>query len=89
MSMTKDDKTKVIEENRLSEKDTGSPEVQIALLTREINLLNEHLKANKHDYHSQRGLMKKIGHRRNLLKYLEKKDIQRYRNCCDKLGLRH
>ena len=89
MALSKEENQKIVEQFRINANDTGSPEVQIALLTREINLLNEHLKANKHDYHSQRGLMKKIGHRRNLLKYLEKKDIQRYRNCCDKLGLRH
>lgn len=89
MALTKEENQKIVEQFRINANDTGSPEVQIALLTREINLLNEHLKQNKHDYHSQRGLMKKIGHRRNLLKYLEKKDIQRYRNCCDKLGLRH
>ncbi|MBP5342746.1 30S ribosomal protein S15 [bacterium] len=89
MALSKEENQRIVEQFRINANDTGSPEVQIALLTREINLLNEHLKANKHDYHSQRGLMKKIGHRRNLLKYLEKKDIQRYRNCCDKLGLRH
>ena len=89
MALTKEENQKIVEQFRINANDTGSPEVQIALLTREINLLNEHLKQNKHDYHSQRGLMKKMGHRRNLLKYLEKKDIQRYRNCCDKLGLRH
>ena len=88
MALSKEENAKIVAEFRINEKDTGSPEVQIALLTREINVLNEHLKANKHDFHSQRGLMKKIGHRRNLLKYLEKKDIQRYRDCCDKLGLR-
>lgn len=88
MALSKEENKKIVENFRINEKDSGSPEVQIALLTREINLLNEHVKANKHDYSSQRGLMKKIGHRRNLLKYLEKKDIQRYRDCCDKLGLR-
>lgn len=89
MALSKEENQRIVEQFRINANDTGSPEVQIALLTREINLLNEHLKQNKHDYHSQRGLMKKIGHRRNLLKYLEKKDIQRYRICCDKLGLRH
>ena len=88
MALSKEENKQIVENFRINEKDSGSPEVQIALLTREINLLNEHVKANKHDYSSQRGLMKKIGHRRNLLKYLEKKDIQRYRDCCDKLGLR-
>ena len=89
MALSKEENQRIVEQFRINANDTGSPEVQIALLTREINLWNEHLKQNKHDYHSQRGLMKKIGHRRNLLKYLEKKDIQRYRACCDKLGLRH
>ena len=89
MALSKEENQRIVEQFRINANDTGSPEVQIALLTREINLLNEHLKQNKHDYHSQRGLMKKIGHRRNLLKYLEKKDINRYRALCDKLGLRH
>lgn len=88
MALAKETRKNIIEQFRVNEKDTGSPEIQIAILTEEINALNDHLKANTHDFHSQRGLMKKIGHRRNLLRYLEKKDIQRYRNCCDKLGLR-
>lgn len=88
MALSKEENQKIIEDFRINEKDTGSPEVQIALLTKEINALNAHLKVNKHDYHSKRGLMMKIGHRRNLLRYLEKNDIQRYRKVIEKLGLR-
>lgn len=88
MALKKEEVQAIVKQFQINEKDSGSPEVQIALLTKEIIDLNEHLKQNKHDFHSQRGLMKKIGHRRNLLRYLEKTDIQRYRNCCDKLGLR-
>ncbi len=82
------DKITVIEENRVHEKDTGSPEVQVAILTARINHLTQHMKANKHDYHSQRGLLKMVGRRRNLLAYLQKKDIMRYRALIAKLGLR-
>jgi len=81
-------KNEVIEAHRLHETDTGSPEVQIALLTNRINHLNEHLKANKQDHHSRRGLLKMVGRRRNLLAYLQKKDIERYRAIIAKLGLR-
>ncbi len=81
-------KNTVIEANRVHEKDTGSPEVQVALLTARINHLTEHMKANKHDYHSQRGLLKMVGRRRNLLAYLQKNDIMRYRALIAKLGLR-
>ena len=70
------------------EGDTGSPEVQIAVLTKRINDLTEHLKANKKDHHSRRGLLKMVGRRRNLLAYLHKKDIERYRAIVAKLGLR-
>ena len=86
--LMKDDKTVVIEENRLHEGDTGSPEVQIAILTRRINDLTEHLKIHKKDHHSRRGLLKMVGHRRNLLNYLRKKDIERYRVIIAKLGIR-
>ena len=86
--MTKEKKTEIIENNRRDEKDTGSPEVQIALLTERINELTEHLKANPKDNHSRRGLLKMVGNRRNLLNYLAKKDIQRYRDIVAKLGLR-
>lgn len=86
--MTKETKTKIIENYRRDEKDTGSPEVQIALLTERINELTEHLKANPNDNHSRRGLYKMVGNRRNLLKYLSKKDVERYRAIVAKLGLR-
>ena len=86
--LQKEQKTAVIEKNRLHETDTGSPEVQIAILTSRINTLNEHLKNNPKDHHSRRGLLKMVGHRRNLLAYLQKKDISRYRAIVDKLGLR-
>lgn len=82
------DKQTIIAENRLSEKDTGSPEVQVALLTARINHLNQHLKANKQDHHSYRGLLKMVGQRRRLLAYLQKKDVMRYRALIAKLGLR-
>ncbi len=82
------DKKEVIESARLHETDTGSPEVQIALLTNRINHLNEHLKTHKQDHHSRRGLLKMVGHRRNLLAYLQKKDIERYRAIVAELGLR-
>jgi small subunit ribosomal protein S15 len=86
--MLKSEKQAVIEQNRIHEKDTGSPEVQIAVLTSRINSLTEHLKKNKNDHHSRRGLLKMVGHRRNLLNYLMKKDINRYRAIVEKLNLR-
>ncbi|GHU58337.1 30S ribosomal protein S15 [Clostridia bacterium] len=86
--LRKEEKTAVIEENRTNEKDTGSPEVQIAILTRRINDLTAHLKIHKKDHHSRRGLLKMVGHRRNLLNYLMKKDIERYRSTIAKLGIR-
>ncbi len=82
------DKKEVIEGVRIHETDTGSPEVQIAILTNRINHLNEHLKEHKQDHHSRRGLLKMVGKRRNLLAYLQKKDIERYRAIVAKLGLR-
>lgn len=88
MTLSQEEKTQIINEYARHEGDTGSPEVQIALLSNEINNLNEHMKNHTGDYHSQRGLMKKIGHRRNLLAYLRKKDITRYRDLIQKLGLR-
>ena len=81
-------KQEVIEGVRIHETDTGSPEVQIAILTNRINHLNEHLKEHAHDNHSRRGLLKMVGQRRNLLAYLQKKDIERYRALIAKLGLR-
>ena len=84
----KDEKTAVIEANRTHETDTGSPEVQVAILTERINQLTEHLKEHTHDNHSRRGLYKMIGKRRSLLDYLAKKDIERYRALIAKLGIR-
>jgi len=86
--LLKEQKTEVIELNRLHDTDTGSPEVQIAILTRRINDLTEHLKVHKQDNHSRRGLLKMVGKRRSLLNYLQKKDIERYRAIVAKLGLR-
>ncbi len=86
--MTKEKKEEIIKTYRLDEKDTGSPEVQIALLSERIKELTEHLKTHKKDNHSRRGLYKMIGTRRSLLDYLAKKDIQRYRDIVAKLGLR-
>ena len=86
--MTKERKQEIINTYKRDEKDTGSPEVQIALLTERINELTEHLKVHKKDNHSRRGLFKMIGNRRNLLNYLAEKDVQRYRDIVKKLGLR-
>ena len=86
--ITKETKTAIIEEYKTSEHDTGSPEVQIAILTERINTLTEHLKKNPKDFHSQRGLSMMVGHRKNLLAYLQKKDIERYRSIIARLGLR-
>lgn len=86
--MTKERKQEIITAYRRDEKDTGSPEVQIALLSERINELTEHLKVHKKDNHSRRGLLKMVGARRNLLKYLSNKDVQRYRDLVAKLGLR-
>ena len=82
------EKSEVISSVRLHETDTGSPEVQVALLTNRINHLNEHLKTHKLDHHSRRGLYKMVGKRRNLLAYLQKKDVERYRALIAELGLR-
>lgn len=86
--LLKDQKSEVISANKTHENDTGSPEVQVAILTRRINDLTEHLKIHKKDHHSRRGLLKMVGRRRNLLNYLQKKDIERYRAIIAKLGLR-
>ncbi len=88
MTMQKDEKLKIIETYADHEGDTGSPEVQIAILTARIANLTEHLKANPKDFHSRRGLQKMVGHRRNLLGYLQKNDIERYRAIVAKLNLR-
>ena len=84
----KDEKTAVIEANRTHPTDTGSPEVQVAILTERITQLTAHLKEHPHDNHSRRGLLKMVGKRRNLLDYLAKKDIERYRALIAKLGIR-
>ena len=81
-------KQEIIKAYQVHENDTGSPEVQIAILTDRINYLNEHLKANKKDHHSRRGLLKMVGQRRSLLDYLKKTDFDRYRNIVTRLGLR-
>ena len=86
--MQKDVKQAIIEEYKTHEGDTGSPEVQIALLTYRINSLNAHLKENHKDFHSRRGLLKMVGHRRNLLNYLMRVDIERYRAIIEKLNIR-
>ena len=86
--LLKEEKTAIIEANKTHENDTGSPEVQIAILTKRINDLTAHLKEHKNDHHSRRGLLKMVGQRRNLLAYLKKKDINRYRAVVEKLGLR-
>lgn len=88
MAITQAEKNQIISEYARHEGDTGSAEVQIAVLTADINQLNAHLQVHTHDYHSQRGLLKKIGHRRNLLRYLRNTDVERYRTLIQKLGLR-
>ncbi len=82
------DKSAIITEHRQHEKDTGSPEVQVALLTERINHLTDHLKVHKGDHHTRRGLMKLIGRRRRLLDYVRVNDVERYRNLIAKLGIR-
>ncbi|WP_053362164.1 30S ribosomal protein S15 [Bacillus sp. FJAT-27251] len=88
MAITKERKNELISEFKVHENDTGSPEVQIAVLTEEINTLNEHLRVHKKDHHSRRGLLKMVGKRRNLLTYLRNKDVSRYRELINRLGLR-
>lgn len=88
MAFTVEEKQTIIGDYRLHENDTGSPEVQIAILTRRINNLTEHLKIHKKDFHSRRGLLKMVGQRRALLNYLKNCDFDRYRNLIEKLGLR-
>ena len=88
MALNKEVKTKIIKDFARDEKDTGSPEVQIAILTNEINALTEHLKNNKQDKASKRGLLIKVGKRRSLLNYLVKTDVKKYRDVVSKLGLR-
>ncbi len=88
MALSKDEKAKIVKKYAKKDGDTGSAEVQIAILTKEISELTEHLKTHKHDFHSRRGLLKKVGHRRSLLNYLMKKDVTRYREIVKSLGLR-
>lgn len=88
MALKSEKKAEIIKKYGLNDKDTGSAEVQIALLTEEINTLTEHLKVNIHDFHSKRGLLRKVGKRRNMLEYLKKTDVNRYREIIKKLGLR-
>lgn len=88
MTLVKEDKKKVIDKFKIHENDTGSSEVQIAILTKKINRLNEHLKANKKDHHSRRGLVIMVGKRKRLLGYLKKNDITRYKKIIEELGLR-
>ena len=86
--ITKEQKQQIIKDYQLKEGDTGSPEVQVAILTYRINDLNEHLKVNQKDHHSRRGLLKMVGQRRNMLAYLKEKDLERYRSLITRLGLR-
>ena len=88
MALTKEEKATIVKEFAGDNKNTGSTEVQIAILTKEINQLTEHLKEHKHDYHSKRGLLKKVGKRRSLLDYLKENDVITYRNLIEKLKLR-
>jgi len=88
MALSPEEKNKIIAEYAIKEGDTGSPEVQVALLTARINGLSEHFKDNHKDHHSRRGLLKMVGKRRNLLKYLRQEDFGRYRNLIERLGLR-
>ena len=88
MSLDNAVKQEIISSYATGEGDTGSPEVQVALLTRRINDLTEHMKQHRHDFHTQRGLLQLVGRRRRLLRYLEEKDVQRYRALIERLGLR-
>lgn len=88
MALSQERKNEIIAQYRTHESDTGSPEVQVAVLTESINVLNTHLRTHKKDHHSRRGLLKMVGHRRNLLTYLRNNDVTRYRELIQKLGLR-
>ena len=88
MALLKEDKQKIIAENAKAANDTGSPEVQVAVLSRRINDLTEHLKTHSKDHHSRRGLLRMVGRRRRLLEYLRRQDVERYRALISKLGLR-
>ncbi len=89
MSVTTESRAKVVQSYRTHDKDTGSPEVQVALLTERINNLTDHFKAHVKDHHSRRGLLKMVSKRKRLLTYLQGKNVERYRSLIDKLGLRH
>jgi len=89
VAFTPETKRAIIEQFKLHENDTGSPEVQVALLTQRINYLTEHLKEHRKDFHSRRGLLKMVGQRRGLLNYLKANDMARYRQLVERLGLRH
>ena len=88
MTLSKDRKTEVIQEYRTHEEDTGSPEVQVAILSERISYLTDHFKTHKKDHHSRRGLLKLVGQRRRLLDYLKEKDVSRYRTIIERLGIR-
>jgi small subunit ribosomal protein S15 len=88
MSLTKEEKSEIVDKHGRGDADTGSPEVQIALLTKRINDLTEHLRQHRHDHHSRRGLLKMVGRRRRLLDYLQRRDVERYRALIKELGLR-
>ena len=88
MSLAIEDKAKIITEYKLTEADTGSPEVQVAILSAKINRLTEHFDTHKRDFHSRRGLLRMVSHRRKLLSYLKNKDFERYRNLIKRLGIR-
>ncbi|HYO60900.1 MAG TPA: 30S ribosomal protein S15 [Actinomycetota bacterium] len=88
MALLKEQKVDIISDNARGDADTGSPEVQIALLTQRISELTEHLKTHKHDHHSRRGLLRMVGRRKRLLAYLQRQDVERYRALIAKLGLR-
>jgi small subunit ribosomal protein S15 len=88
LALVKEDKKKVIEKFKTHENDTGSSEVQVAILTKKINMLNEHLKANKKDHHSRRGLVIMVGKRKRLLEYLKNNDVNKYKKIIEELGLR-
>ena len=88
MSITAEEKTKIVSDFKIHEKDTGSPEVQIAMLSQRINELTEHLRTHKHDHYSRRGLLKLVGRRRRFLNYLQRKDLEGYRALIKELGLR-
>lgn len=88
MALTQDEKRPLIEEHRINDRDTGSAEVQVALLTKRINDLREHFERNRKDHHSRRGLLKMVGKRKRLLSYIEQKDVQKFRALKQTLGIR-